>query len=51
LYALMTNATFQPMVVYPIVAVLYFALCWPLSIWAQHLEKRFRVENVIGRRA
>src|SRR5882672_4070142 len=27
---LMTNATFQPMLVYPIVAVLYFALCWPL---------------------
>ena len=48
---LMTNATFQPMVVYPIVACLYFALCWPLSVWAQHLEKRFRVENVMGRRA
>jgi len=48
---LMTNATFQPMVVYPIVACLYFALCWPLSVWAQYLEKRFRVENVMGRRA
>jgi polar amino acid transport system permease protein len=47
---LMTNATFQPMVVYPIVACLYFALCWPLSTWAQHLEKRFRVENVMGRK-
>jgi polar amino acid transport system permease protein len=47
---LMTNATFQPMLVYPIVACLYFALCWPLSIWAQHLEKRFRVENALGRR-
>jgi polar amino acid transport system permease protein len=47
---LMTNATFQPMIVYPIVAVLYFSLCWPLSLWAQHLEIRFRVENVMGRR-
>ncbi|TMI99249.1 MAG: amino acid ABC transporter permease [Alphaproteobacteria bacterium] len=47
---LMTNATFQPMIVYPIVAVLYLSLCWPLSVWAQHLEKRFRVENVMGRR-
>jgi polar amino acid transport system permease protein len=47
---LMTNATFQPMIVYPIVAVLYFALCWPLSLWAQHLEKRLRVENVMGRK-
>jgi polar amino acid transport system permease protein len=47
---LMTNATFQPMTVYPIVAGLYFALCWPLSVWSQHLEKRLRVENAIGRR-
>ena len=47
---LMTNATFQPMTVYPIVAGLYFALCWPLSVWSQHLEKQLRVENPIGRR-
>jgi polar amino acid transport system permease protein len=47
---LMTNATFQPMVVYPIVAGLYFALCWPLSVWSQRLEVRMRVENAIGRR-
>jgi polar amino acid transport system permease protein len=47
---LMTNATFQPMTVYPIVAGLYFALCWPLSVWAQHLEARLRVENAIGRK-
>jgi len=47
---LMTNATFQPMVVYPIVAGLYFALCWPLSVWSQYLEKRMRVENIIGRK-
>ena len=47
---LMTNATFQPMLIYPIVAVLYFALCWPLSVWAQYLEKKLRVENAMGRR-
>ena len=47
---LMTNATFQPMIVYPIVAGLYFALCWPLSVWSQHLEKRLRVDNAIGRK-
>jgi polar amino acid transport system permease protein len=46
---LMTNATFQPMIVYPIVAALYFALCWPLSLWSQHLERQLRVENAIGR--
>ena len=47
---LMTNATFQPMIVYPIVAGLYVSLCWPLSIWSQHLEKRLRVDNAIGAR-
>src|SRR5213079_1261361 len=47
---LMTNATFQPMIVYPIVAGLYLALCWPLSLWAAYLEKQLRVENAIGRR-
>ena len=47
---LMTNATFQPTLVYPLVAALYFVLCWPLSLWAQHLEKRLRVDNAIGRK-
>ena len=37
---LMTNTTFKPMIVYPIVAALYFILCWPLSLVAQTLERR-----------
>ena len=37
---LMTNTTFKPMIVYPIVAALYFILCWPLSLLAQTLERR-----------
>jgi len=36
----MTNTTFKPMIVYPVVAALYFILCWPLSLLAQWLEKR-----------
>ena len=36
---LMVNVTFQPMVVYPLVAALYFALCWPLSLLSRFLEK------------
>jgi polar amino acid transport system permease protein len=38
---LMTNVTFQPMVIYPVVAALYFAICFPLSALSQILEKRF----------
>jgi polar amino acid transport system permease protein len=36
---LMTNVTFEPLVVYPIVALLYFLMCWPLSIIGLRLEK------------
>ncbi len=37
---LMTNATFEPLFVYPIVALLYFLICWPLSLLGRHLERR-----------
>ncbi|MBM3599973.1 MAG: amino acid ABC transporter permease [Alphaproteobacteria bacterium] len=37
---LMVNVTFQPMIVYPVIACCYFALCWPLSVLSQRLEKR-----------
>jgi polar amino acid transport system permease protein len=37
---LMTNATFKPMIVYPVVAGLYFLICWPLSLLSQTLERR-----------
>ncbi|MGQ0664058.1 MAG: amino acid ABC transporter permease [Pseudomonadota bacterium] len=40
---LMTNVTFQPMTVYPLVAVLYFVVCWPLSLLGRRLEKRYDV--------
>ena len=37
---LIVNVTYQPMIVYPLVAVLYFALCWPISLTALRLERR-----------
>jgi len=37
---LMVNVTYQPMVVYPLVAALYFAVCWPISLAAGRLEAR-----------
>jgi polar amino acid transport system permease protein len=48
---LMREVTFQPMVVYPVVAALYFILCWPLSILSRPLEKRIdagRVDRTAG---
>ncbi|NYT86512.1 amino acid ABC transporter permease [Pollutimonas harenae] len=37
---IINNATFQPMVVFTVVAVIYFFLCWPLSMLASYMERR-----------
>jgi polar amino acid transport system permease protein len=37
---MITNATFKPFLTYGIVALIYFALCWPLSLAAKRLELR-----------
>jgi polar amino acid transport system permease protein len=42
---MITNATFKPFVVYSCVALLYFALCFPISLYAKTLERRFRVKH------
>lgn len=30
----------EPFIVFPIVALIYFCLCFPLSLWSKHLEKK-----------
>jgi polar amino acid transport system permease protein len=42
---MITNATFKPFLVYSCVALLYFALCFPISLYARTLERRFRVRH------
>ena len=37
---IINNATFQPLVVFSLVAAIYFVLCWPLSLLAGHMERR-----------
>ncbi len=39
---LIANATFEPFLIYGCVALMYFALCFPLSLWSQRLERRLR---------
>ena len=41
--SVITNVTFQPFTVYGLVAVIYFALCFPLSAASKWLEKRLRI--------
>ena len=37
---IINNATFQPLIVFSVVAAIYFALCWPLSLIATRMERR-----------
>ena len=36
-----SNVTFKPFLVFTIAAVIYFCLCFPLSLWSKHLEQKF----------
>ena len=40
---MISNATFRPFVVFSFVALLYFVLCFPVSLYAKHLERRTHV--------
>jgi polar amino acid transport system permease protein len=37
---ILTNATFQPFIIYTLVALIYFAMCYPLTAAARRLERR-----------
>jgi len=39
---MITNATFRPFAVYACVALMYFALCWPVSAFSKRLERKMR---------
>lgn len=41
--SMLNNATFQPFKVFALVAMLYFAICFPLSVLARYLESRNHV--------
>ena len=40
---MIANATFQPFVVYSCVALMYFVLCFPISLYSKHLEKKTNI--------
>lgn len=39
------NATFRPLIVFVLIAALYFVLCYPLSAWSRRLERMFHVAH------
>ncbi len=42
---MITNATFQPFLVYSCVALLYFAICYPISHCSRVLERKLHVPH------
>ncbi len=42
---MISNATFRPFTVYACVALLYFALCFPVSAWAHRLERTMHTKG------
>jgi polar amino acid transport system permease protein len=40
---IISNQTFKPLLVYAVVGVMYFAICWPLSLCGTQLERRFAI--------
>ena len=42
---MITNATFKPFLVYACVAVLYFIICYPISLYARSLEAQQNVRR------
>jgi polar amino acid transport system permease protein len=39
--SIISNQIFQPLLVFGIVGLLYFVICWPLSLYGTRLERRF----------
>ncbi|MGB6087474.1 amino acid ABC transporter permease [Parvibaculum sp.] len=37
---IVSNQTFKPLLVFGVVGLLYFLLCWPLSLYGTYLERR-----------
>ncbi|MBC8719682.1 amino acid ABC transporter permease [Ochrobactrum sp. Marseille-Q0166] len=37
---IVSNQTYQPLFIFGLIGVLYFLMCWPLSLWGRRLEMR-----------
>lgn len=42
---MLSNMLYQPLLVFSVVAALYFVLCWPISIVGDRLERRMQVSR------
>lgn len=37
---IVSNQIYKPLLVFGVVGALYFAMCWPLSLWGRRLERK-----------
>lgn len=42
--SLINNVTLQSLLIFGLAGLIYFAVCYPLSSWSQHLEKKLSYE-------
>ncbi|MBD8688267.1 MULTISPECIES: amino acid ABC transporter permease [unclassified Rhizobium] len=42
---IVSNQTFKPLTVFAIVGLIYFLICWPLSLWGAGVEKRLQTAS------
>ena len=43
--ALINNVTLQSLLIFGLAGLIYFILCYPLSFWSQHLEKKLAYKS------
>jgi polar amino acid transport system permease protein len=39
------NATFRPFTIFALVALIYFVICWPLSVYSRRMERKLLVAS------
>ncbi|NRF08929.1 amino acid ABC transporter permease [Agrobacterium pusense] len=42
---IVSNQTFRPLTVFALVGIIYFLICWPLSLWGAGVEKRLQAAS------
>ncbi|MBB3945146.1 polar amino acid transport system permease protein [Rhizobium skierniewicense] len=42
---IVSNQTYKPLTVFAIVGLIYFLICWPLSLWGAGVEKRLQTAS------
>ncbi|MBZ9605182.1 amino acid ABC transporter permease [Phyllobacterium chamaecytisi] len=38
--SIVSNQIYRPLLVFGVVGAMYFAMCWPLSLWGRNIERR-----------